>query len=65
MDNYSDSTDRSVLEYGLFAFGFVAFLVALSGVILTAAWLAVVGAALLVLTMLVFQARTAPGDGDH
>lgn len=64
MANDSDSTGRSVGDYILFAIGFVAFLIAVAGVILSLPWVTVLGAALLVVTMLFFQAKPTPGNED-
>ncbi len=54
MDANSESTDRTVADYVLFAFAFFGFLLGISGVIVSAPVAAVIGLMILLLSILSF-----------
>ncbi len=60
MDPYTESTDRTVVDYFLFALGFIAFLLGLTGVIIESVGVAFAGGLILVLVIAAFSARRAP-----
>ena len=62
MNQDFDSTDRKPVDYVLFALGFLGFLTAAGGIVLGSPGIAIGGGAMLVLPVLCFQARPAPGE---
>jgi hypothetical protein len=57
MRQLHDSTDRPPLDYVMFGLAFVAFMVGVSAVVVAARDIAIVGAVVLVLTILSFRFR--------
>jgi hypothetical protein len=51
MDDYTDSTDRTAVDYVLFALGFLGFLMGTGGLIVSSPALAVAGGMLLLLAI--------------
>ena len=65
MDRDFDSTDRSPGEYAMFALGFVGFMIAAAGVVLSSSSLAVIGAVILIMAVYSFyrlSLRHSPMD---
>jgi hypothetical protein len=60
--NHSDSTDRTIGDYILFALAFFGFLLAAGGIVVGSAPGAITGAILLLLPILCFSARSSPGE---
>lgn len=61
MNSGFDSTDRRPADYVLFALGFVSFMVAVGGIIVSSPPIAGCGAAVLVLLLWSFRDRLGPG----
>ncbi len=62
MDSNFDSTDRTVLDYVLFALAFIGFMIALGGIIVGSALPAFIGGVWLILCILALRTRRAPGE---
>ncbi len=60
--NYDDSSDRSPGDFILFFLAFAGFILGTAGVIVNSIGTAVTGGVLMVLSILPFRWRTAPGD---
>jgi hypothetical protein len=59
MNSYSDSTDRSAIDFFLFALGFIGFVVASAGMIVASPGTAIAGAVVLLLCVMGFGGRGA------
>jgi hypothetical protein len=62
MKSSPNSTDRRPGEYFLFALAFIAFLVAVGGVVVSSLPMAISGGVLLLLCVLGFRARPVSGE---
>jgi hypothetical protein len=62
MDDFPDSTDRTVGDYLLFAIGFLGFLVVLVGLTVGSAGTGMIGG--LILLLCVYAFRWRPGRGE-
>jgi hypothetical protein len=60
--SYFDSTDRTTVDFVLFALGFVGFLLATTGVIVGCPPGALTGVGFLLLAILCLSLRSAPGE---
>ena len=57
MDPYSDSADRGPGDLALFGIGFFAYILAVTGVVISSVALAVLGTLVFLLTVCVFAVR--------
>jgi len=56
-----DSTEHSAGDYILFAIGFLGFMFAAAGVVVTVPWLAVTGLLILTLSIITYSGQGFPG----
>ena len=62
MTEYTDSTDRTAVEYVLFALGFLGFMLGVAGIVLAVVPLAAAGGLLLLVASAGFRLVPKPGS---